>query len=74
MVNVILNNDSLCEAAQRLGHHETIQETIENALKLYIEHLQQFNSNDNNFFSCAGLWKNRDITLESLRQQAWKEK
>jgi hypothetical protein len=23
------------------------------------------------FFSCAGLWANRDISLQSLRQQAW---
>jgi hypothetical protein len=24
-----------------------------------------------NFFALAGLWAERDITLESLRQQAW---
>lgn len=23
------------------------------------------------FFSLAGLWQNRDITLESIRQKAW---
>lgn len=26
-----------------------------------------------NFFSCAGIWENRDIDQESLRSQAWPE-
>lgn len=25
------------------------------------------------FFSCAGIWENRDIDQESLREQAWPE-
>ena len=25
------------------------------------------------FFSYAGLWVNRDITVETLRQQAWRQ-
>jgi hypothetical protein len=29
-------------------------------------------SDDDDFFCLAGLWKNRDLTAESLRQEAWK--
>ncbi len=28
-------------------------------------------NSDDDFFSLAGLWKDRDITLTSLRQHAW---
>ena len=27
---------------------------------------------EHNFFSSAGMWKNRDITQETLRKKAWK--
>ncbi|MBF0379277.1 MAG: hypothetical protein HQK72_17615 [Desulfamplus sp.] len=26
-----------------------------------------------NFFSLAGLWENRNITIENLRKQAWRD-
>jgi hypothetical protein len=26
---------------------------------------------DNDFFALAGLWEGRDITLESIRREAW---
>ena len=29
---------------------------------------------DNDFFSLAGLWKNRNISQESIRVSAWPEK
>lgn len=32
------------------------------------------NAEQEDFFSCAGLWKDRDITQESLREQAWRKK
>ncbi len=28
---------------------------------------------EQDFFSLAGLWENRNITTESIRQQAWRE-
>ena len=41
MINVAINNESLYKAAQELGHHYDAEETIENALQVYITHLQQ---------------------------------
>lgn len=29
--------------------------------------------NEQDFFSLAGLWENRNVTTESIRQQAWRE-
>jgi len=40
MINISINNESLYKAAQELGHHYSAEETIENALKVYISHLQ----------------------------------
>lgn len=28
---------------------------------------------EQDFFSLAGLWENRNVTTESIRQQAWRE-
>jgi hypothetical protein len=28
--------------------------------------------NQQDFFALAGMWENRDITTESIRQQAWR--
>jgi Protein of unknown function (DUF2281) len=28
---------------------------------------------DGNFFACAGIWKDRDITQETLRGLAWRD-
>ena len=41
MINIEINNESLYKAAQELGHHYDAEETIENALQIYITHLQQ---------------------------------
>ncbi len=30
------------------------------------------NRNNEDFFSCAGLWANREVTADSLREQAWR--
>jgi superfamily II DNA/RNA helicase len=31
------------------------------------------NNNEQDFFSLAGLWENRNVTIESIRQEAWRE-
>ena len=41
MINIAINNESLYKAAQELGHHYDAEETIENALQVYITYLQQ---------------------------------
>jgi hypothetical protein len=76
MLNIMIDNDKLCEAAQLLGHHKNMQETVEKALGLYVDYLQRINAqnqsiDNSDFFSLAGLWKDRNITPDSLRQQAW---
>jgi hypothetical protein len=30
-------------------------------------------NNEQDFFTLAGLWENRDVTTESIRQKAWRE-
>ena len=30
-------------------------------------------SQEEDFFSLAGIWENRDITIESIREEAWQE-
>ncbi|WP_245911994.1 hypothetical protein [Brunnivagina elsteri] len=30
-------------------------------------------NNEQDFFALAGLWENRDVTTESIRQKAWRE-
>lgn len=41
MINIAINNESLYKAAQELGHHYDAEETIENALQVYITYLQK---------------------------------
>jgi hypothetical protein len=41
MINIAINNESLYKTAQELGHHCDAAETIENALQVYITHLQR---------------------------------
>jgi len=31
-------------------------------------------NDEQDFLAMAGLWSNRDVTIESLRDQAWREK
>lgn len=28
---------------------------------------------ETDFFNCAGIWENRDISLESIRAEAWRD-
>jgi len=37
-----------------------------------IQETEEKMNNNYDFFSSAGLWKNRDINTEQLRSQAWK--
>lgn len=48
MINIAINNESLYKTAQALGHHNNAEETIENALQIYIQYLQQ---NENNLLA-----------------------
>jgi hypothetical protein len=41
MINVSINDDTLCTTAKQLGHHYNIEETIESALHVYIHYLQK---------------------------------
>lgn len=38
-----------------------------------VEHKPTISDDEQDFFSLAGLWENRDITTDSIRQQAWME-
>ncbi|MFK0731222.1 MAG: hypothetical protein ACFKPT_25750 [Gloeotrichia echinulata GP01] len=38
-----------------------------------IEDKPTISDDEEDFFSLAGLWENRDITTESIRQEAWRE-
>ncbi|MGK7940357.1 MAG: hypothetical protein AB4062_09450 [Crocosphaera sp.] len=49
--------------------HQQESQTENNvSLSQTTENLEQ-----ENFFSLAGIWENRDINLEEIRQQAWRE-
>jgi hypothetical protein len=43
----------------------------------FVDEVETLEENDNlaqeeDFFNLAGLWKNRDVSAESIRQEAWK--
>ena len=38
-----------------------------------VEDKPTISDEEQNFFSLAGLWENRDISTESIRQEAWRE-
>ncbi len=38
-----------------------------------VEDKPTISDEEQDFFYLAGLWENRDITTESLRQEAWRE-
>lgn len=38
-----------------------------------VEHKPTISDDEQDFFSLAGLWANRDVTTDSIRQQAWRE-
>lgn len=50
--------------------HTTPELFIQKLINQYSANVEQ-----EDFFSCAGLWKDRDdITQETLREQAWRKK
>ena len=38
-----------------------------------VESLDKKGEESEDFFAIAGIWENREITAETLRQEAWKE-
>ena len=38
-----------------------------------IESLDKKEEESEDFFAIAGIWENREVTAETLRQKAWKE-
>ncbi len=34
---------------------------------------ENINVNQKDFFAVAGIWKNRDINIDSLQKKAWRE-
>ncbi|MEM8831636.1 MAG: DUF2281 domain-containing protein [Cyanobacteria bacterium P01_G01_bin.19] len=38
-----------------------------------IETLEKQREETEDFFEIAGIWENREVTAETLRQKAWKE-
>ncbi len=43
-----------------------------NAVADFLDSLET-SSEEEVFFSMAGLWENRDITIDSIRREAWKK-
>jgi hypothetical protein len=41
MINIAIHNEQNVTLAQQLGQHKDLQETVEKALSLYLQHLQQ---------------------------------
>lgn len=41
MINVAITNENAIKLAQQLGHHQNLQETIEKALEMYLQYLEQ---------------------------------
>lgn len=41
MINVAIHNQRAVELAQQLGRHRNLQETVEKALEMYLQYLEQ---------------------------------
>ena len=41
MINIAINDEDKITLAQQLGHHKNLQETLEKALEMYVQYLQQ---------------------------------
>lgn len=41
MINVAINNEDTIKIAQQLGHHQNLQETVEKAIEMYAQYLEQ---------------------------------
>ncbi|HEY9702448.1 MAG TPA: hypothetical protein V6C58_08385 [Allocoleopsis sp.] len=59
------------EKAQMLSKILTALDFV-NSVEI-IEYKAPKTDDDQDFFSLAGLWENRNITTDSLRAKAWKE-
>ncbi len=44
-----------------------------NSVELMEDKTTTPNNNEQDFFALAGLWENRNVTTESIRQEAWRE-
>ncbi len=69
MLTLQINDEletKLCALVER--EHTTPELFIQKLINQYSAAIEQ-----EDFFSCAGLWKDRDITQESLREQAWRK-
>lgn len=78
MTQIILNQikpnviTKLSHLAQQ--HQRTLEQEITAILEDVTENDPMINSqNEDDFFAMAGLWENRNITLESIRQEAWQK-
>lgn len=66
---VQLDNDEKAEMLSEMLSALTFVDSV----KLMKEQGQVKNDTED-FFSLAGLWKNRDISAESIRKEAWPER
>lgn len=41
MINIAIEDEDKITVAQQLGHHKNLQETMEKALEMYVQYLQQ---------------------------------
>jgi hypothetical protein len=41
MINIAINNEDTIKIAQQLGHHQNLQETVEKAIEMYAQYLEQ---------------------------------
>ncbi|MCB1604557.1 MAG: type II toxin-antitoxin system VapB family antitoxin [Gammaproteobacteria bacterium] len=64
-----LISDELIEEVKRLTEGKNITESITIALREWVEN-QKHNRDDLSQF--VGIWKDRDISKESIRKEAWK--
>lgn len=41
MINIAIDDENKITVAQQLGHHKSLQETIDKAIEMYVQYLQQ---------------------------------
>lgn len=50
--------------------HSQPEQVVKELIRHYAENIESFN---NDFFDSAGIWKDRDISQETIRASAWRE-
>lgn len=50
--------------------HSQPEQVVKELIRHYAENIASF---DNDFFDCAGIWKDRDISQATIRATAWRE-